>query len=276
MNSWLDINKDSDTEIETLRAHFKGHAYDPHWHDTYLLGVTEQGVQQFQCRKQTHNSTAGGSFLLEPGELHDGTAPLDEGFTYQMLYLPEAIIHRQLGTLFHHLPDNTEIYFGQTLVNDQRLARSISGAFSAIHYQEPRIVREACLDRMLERVTAHAKWRKKASQLTSPVTVAAMVRDYLHANLHQDIMLEQLVVEFGTDRFRLTRAFKKVYGQAPHAYLISLRLNRARQLLSQGVKPADVASDLCFADQSHLGRWFRRVYRLTPASYQRRAQTFQK
>ncbi|NQD58823.1 AraC family transcriptional regulator, partial [Pseudomonas sp. CM25] len=74
----------------------------------------------------------------------------------------------------------------------------------------------------------------------------------------------------GIDRFRLTRAFKAAFGLAPHAYLIQLRLARARRLLAQGQTPAEVAVALGFADQSHLGRWFRRAYQLTPADYRRR------
>lgn len=274
--NWLELSKDKETDIEILRAHFKGHAYDPHWHDSYLLGVTEQGVQQFKCRKKTHNSLIGGSFLLEPGELHDGNAPLDEGFTYQMLYLPVDWIHNQLNSLFHHIPDNSELYFSENLIHDNLLGASISSAFFAIHQQEPRIVQEAYLDQMLERVTVHAEWRKKSIGDTQWPNLASQIRDYLHANLHYDIALNDLVERFGIDRFRLNRVFKQVYEQPPHAYLISLRLNHARKLLAQGISPADVASDLCFADQSHLGRWFRRVYSLTPAVYRRRAQTFQK
>jgi AraC-like DNA-binding protein len=274
--NWLELSKDSDTDIEVLRAHFTGHAYDPHWHDSYLLGVTEQGVQQFKCRKETHNSLAGGSFLIEPGELHDGRSPQDTGFTYQMLYLPVNWINHQLGSLFHNIPDSSELYFNDTLVSDNRLSNSIASAFASIEQKESRIIREACLDQMLERVTIYSEWRKK--QLSNPncPTLANQIRDYLHANIHNDIALNDLVEQFGIDRFHLTRAFSKQYGQPPHAYLITFRLNYARKLLAQGVAPIDVAADLCFADQSHLGRWFRRIYSLTPAMYRRRAQTFQK
>ncbi|WP_262927263.1 helix-turn-helix domain-containing protein [Phytohalomonas tamaricis] len=40
--------------------------------------------------------------------------------------------------------------------------------------------------------------------------------------------------------------------------------------MAVGKSPATVASELGFADQSHLGRWFRRAYGLTPAHYRRR------
>ena len=42
MSNWIDFKQDADTGIESVRAHFVGHAYDPHWHDSFLVGVTEQ------------------------------------------------------------------------------------------------------------------------------------------------------------------------------------------------------------------------------------------
>ncbi len=60
---WIDVAQDADSGIETIRAHFEGHAYDPHWHDSYLVGFTEQGIQQFHYRRQLRNSTPGQVFL---------------------------------------------------------------------------------------------------------------------------------------------------------------------------------------------------------------------
>ena len=39
-NDWIELNRDAETGIETIRAHFEGHAYDPHFHDSYLIGFT--------------------------------------------------------------------------------------------------------------------------------------------------------------------------------------------------------------------------------------------
>ena len=113
--SWVDLAQDEDTGIETIRAHFRGHAYDPHWHDAYLVGFTEQGVQQFHCRKQLNSSLAGQVFLLEPGELHDGHAPEPEGFTYSMLYLDSQWLERELRSLFEQAPADCLPGFRSTL-----------------------------------------------------------------------------------------------------------------------------------------------------------------
>ena len=90
------------------------------------------------------------------------------------------------------------------------------------------------------------------------------------SHLHHDVGMDALALACGVDRFRLTRAFRNAFGLPPHAYLVQLRLARARHLLAKGEQPADVAITLGFADQSHLGRWFVRAYGLTPAAYRKR------
>jgi AraC-like DNA-binding protein len=269
-HNWIDLTQDADTGIETLRAHFKGHAYDPHWHDSYLVGVTERGVQQFNCRRAKHQSTPGKVFLLEPGDIHDGEAPTEDGFTYRMLYLDPQWLERELSALFEDAPLNSQLSFATTLASDTRLAHAISLAFEALHGAELRIVRQSALDGLLERLTTHLHWRTRYAEDPRLPRVAQKAREYLHANARYDIGLDQLAAATGVDRFRLTRAFKAAYGIAPHAYLVQLRLATARRLLARGELPATIAMELGFSDQSHLGRWFVRAYGLTPALYRKR------
>ncbi|TRZ60897.1 AraC family transcriptional regulator [Pseudomonas alloputida] len=270
MSNWIDFKQDADTGIESVRAHFVGHAYDPHWHDSFLVGVTEQGVQQFNCRRVRHRSTPGQVFLLEPGDIHDGLAPTEEGFTYSTLYLEPAWLDQQLRALYEHAPGDSLPSFADTLCHDERLARATALAFRAVHDQDLRIVRQTAMDDLLACLTRHLHWRRRINPDPRLPLTAQRARDFLHANLERDIGLEDLAQACSIDRFRLTRAFKAAFGIAPHAYLIQLRLARARRLLAQGQTPAEVAVALGFADQSHLGRWFRRAYQLTPADYRRR------
>ncbi|PTU02657.1 AraC family transcriptional regulator, partial [Pseudomonas sp. HMWF031] len=251
-HNWIALAQDADTGIETLRAQFEGHAYDPHWHDSYLVGVTEQGVQQFNCRRARHQSTPGKVFLIEPGDIHDGEAPTDDGFTYRMLYLDPRWLQRELAAVFDKAPDHGQLSFANTLATDARLAQATSLAFETLHRGELKIVRQTALDGLLERLTSHLHWRTRYGEDPRLPRVVQKAREYLHANAQYDIGLDQLAAATGVDRFRLTRAFKAAYGIAPHAYLVQLRLAKARRMLAQGEQPAAVAMALGFADQSHL------------------------
>ncbi|SDH99446.1 AraC family transcriptional regulator [Paraburkholderia phenazinium] len=269
-HNWVDLRQHASTGIETLRAHFEGHAYDPHWHDAYLLGFTEQGVQQFECRRARLHSTPGHVFMLEPGDIHDGHAPAQGGFTYSMLYLKPDWLMRELRAWSDEVPVTGQPQFPATLIDDIAFATAIARLFRVLRSEETRFARQAATDSLLDSLTRHLDWRLHHQRDPRLPEVAQRARECLHAHLHDDIGLDELAMACGVDRFRLTRAFKASFGLAPHAYLIQLRLAKARQWLARGVAPAEVAHALCFADQSHLGRWFRRAYGLTPAHYSKR------
>lgn len=132
-----------------------------------------------------------------------------------------------------------------------------------------KIVQQSAMDNLLSQITAHCHWRKRLPSQRQSAAVAHRARDYLYAHMDENVGLSDLARETGTDRFTLTRCFKREFHLAPHAWLIQLRLAKARQLLAHGELPVDVASAVGFADQSHLGRWFQRAYRISPAYYRR-------
>ncbi|MDU1084544.1 MAG: AraC family transcriptional regulator, partial [Leclercia adecarboxylata] len=252
-----------------IKAHFEGHAYDPHWHDSYLVGITLSGTQQFHCRRERHRSHPGDAFLLEPGEIHDGDAPVAGGFTYLTFYLDERWLTNTLHGLYDSTPGSYSLHFTQTLTREPHLVRTIGDTFATLHNDEMKIVQQSTMDNLLAQLTSHCHWRKKLPSQVQSAAVAHRARDYLYAHLGDNIGLSDLARETGTDRFTLTRCFKREFHLAPHAWLIQLRLAKARQFLARGDQPVDVAAALGFADQSHLGRWFQRAYRITPAHYRR-------
>lgn len=266
---WLDFAYHRDTGIETLQAHFEGHAYDPHWHDSYLVGVTQQGVQRFSCGRRRHDSTPGKVMLLAPGEVHDGDAPAAGGFTYQALYLSPQWLDASLRELFEEVPSHFQLGFASPLLDDPRLAEAITHAFRCVHQGASRLERDSALDQLLDQLTRPLRWRAPVETACRLPQAVLRARDYLHAHSAEDISLAALAEAAGMDRFRLTRAFRSAFGLPPHAYLVQWRLVQARRLLRQGLAPASVAATVGFADQSHLGRWFRRAFGLTPAHYRR-------
>lgn len=267
-SDWLRMRRDQETGIESVHAHFQGHAYDPHDHDEMLMGITQQGVQQFSCNRSLHVSTPGRAILIEPGAVHDGHAPEKEGFTYAMLYLPQSYVSGITERLGLGDASALQAAFHSTLTDDVQLIGAIQQAFAAVHQNEGRLARDQSLDQLLGTLSRHLYLKASSLRRDSPLELQR-ARDFLHAQMAHDVSLEELATYSGVDRFRLTRQFKKAFGQSPHAYLVRLRLRAARAMLARGMAPVEVAAEVGFADQSHLGVWFRRAFRMTPAAYRK-------
>lgn len=76
-----------------------------------------------------------------------------------------------------------------------------------------------------------------------------------------------IAAQAGLRRESFTRRFTQRVGMPPHAYRLADRLNAARQRLREGAVLAELAAELGFADQSHLGRHFRRMFGTSPRAY---------
>lgn len=96
----------------------------------------------------------------------------------------------------------------------------------------------------------------------------------MQTDFSSKLSVEQLARAVGLSPFHFSRLFHAAIGKSPHQFLLGLRLNHARLLLSTAGEErsiAEVAAQSGFADQTHLARHFRRAYGLSPLEF-RRAQ----
>jgi AraC-like DNA-binding protein len=83
------------------------------------------------------------------------------------------------------------------------------------------------------------------------------------------LSLDTLAARVGLSKCHLARQFARHVGAAPLRYQNERRLQAAARLLSAGWRPIDVAHHLCFADQAHLSRLFKRRFGVPPRAYAR-------
>ncbi len=78
---------------------------------------------------------------------------------------------------------------------------------------------------------------------------------------------DEIALRRGLARESYIRNFSRRFDMPPYAYALVERLNEARDRLRSGDAIAAVAADTGFADQSHFGRHFLRVFGATPRAY---------
>lgn len=97
----------------------------------------------------------------------------------------------------------------------------------------------------------------------------AQMRAALQDGLPEKITLAELSERVGLSQFHAARMFTAHLGVSPHEYQILLRVERAKELLLEGLAVTEVAALVGFADQSHLHRYFKRYVHVTPGEYRR-------
>lgn len=95
-------------------------------------------------------------------------------------------------------------------------------------------------------------------------------KELMAANLTGNITLAELAKACELSVRHFTRAFRGSTGMSPHAWLLNLRIEKAKQLLTDSRRTlVDIAFDCGFADQSHFTRVFRRSIGMSPGAWRR-------
>jgi AraC family transcriptional regulator len=104
---------------------------------------------------------------------------------------------------------------------------------------------------------------------TMPRARLRCVVEYVEENLGAIPTLEKMAAVAGLSPYHFARQFKRATGLPPHQYVITRRVDRAKQLLetNDDISLAQVATRVGFSDQSQFSHHFKRLVGLTPGQF---------
>jgi AraC-like DNA-binding protein len=190
--------------------------------------------------------------VKEPGDVHRDLAH-DGPTTWTVVMLPAQDVLRVRD-------EGKVVAVPQLEAGDERAA-PFHRLHDAVCVGADRLSLEVAL---AEAIATLARLSHANRDYTRPVRRAL---DYLRGRLAEPITLDDLASYTELDKFHLCRAFRAQIGMPPHAYLTHLRIQRAQELLAQGVRASELAPRVGLYDQSQLTRHFRRIVGMTPARY---------
>ena len=94
--------------------------------------------------------------------------------------------------------------------------------------------------------------------------------DFIDANLSSTLRVSDLASNANLSRSHFARAFRRSFGESPHAYIVRMRLQCAQTMLLTSVAPLQqIALDCGLSDQSHFSRLFTRLVGEAPGAWRR-------
>jgi AraC-like DNA-binding protein len=247
--------------LERVEAHFCGHRFDPHRHDTYAVGFTIRGVQSFRYRGAARHSVAGQIFVLHPDEVHDGRAGTRASFHYRIAYVAPSAIHAALGEA-GPLP-----FVRDVVSNNEGLARAIVPALDDLDCALDDMRRDQIATDIADALAGADVSRAPKPAPARHARAVAIARELLDGSVANGLNSTELEAATGLSRYDLSRQFRACLGTSPYRYLVMRRLDRARELIRKRVSLAEAALACGFADQSHLTRHFKKAYGVSPGRW---------
>lgn len=90
---------------------------------------------------------------------------------------------------------------------------------------------------------------------------------FIDQHFAERIDLDNIADEAYFSKYHFMRLFKKIYGKAPHQYLIAVRIEKSRLLLRAGTSVSDACAAVGFESLTSFSGLFKRMVGLSPSAF---------
>src|SRR5258706_9622189 len=93
---------------------------------------------------------------------------------------------------------------------------------------------------------------------------------YIIQHFNENISLQQLATHCHVSAFHFSRLFRMIMKMSPHRYLLSIRLQHAKTLVTTSEKPVgEIAFQCGFNSLEHFATAYKQQFKLSPTLYRR-------
>lgn len=238
-----------DAELNVEAYHFQGimQKFPNHFHEYYVIGFIEKGQRLLSCKNKEYTIEPGDLLLFNPHDNHaceqiDGKT-LDyrciniqpenmskaifeiTGKEYLPYFTPQVVFHSELVTVLRELH--------QMMIEEDKAFRKEEIYFFL-------------LEQLVEEYTEQQVPESRAEQSMEVKAIC----EFLEEHYMENITLADLCKLTGLSKYYLLRSFTRQKGISPYSYLETIRIEKAKKMLEQGLLPMEAALQTGFADQN--------------------------
>lgn len=255
-----------DKELNIEAYNFKGikQKFPNHFHEYYVIGFIKNGRRHLSCKNKEYDIKNGDLILFNPHDNHTCEQIDGRALDYRCLNIkPDAM--KQI--VFEITGKNYMPYFTEPVIFNNDIVTSLQELYFMIMQGEKDFKKEEIFLFIIEQlITEYAK-PISAAVIQEINTEIKTVCDFLEKNYMKNITLNDPSNLTGISKYNLVRSFTKQKGISPYSYLESIRIDKSRKFLENGISPIEVALNTGFTDQSHFSKFFKKFIGLTPKQY---------
>lgn len=233
--------------------------FSMHFHDTYSIGITHQGLYKSRNKNNTFDFYANSTRVNNPYELHGG---ISQNWFNHYFYPSVELMSEIYFEIFY---EKKEPIFEKHIINDLLLYSKLRDVFKSIIYKKDYIVLETyCIDALSYLIKKYTVVGKQLDSHFNNNIVITKSIELINDTLYNSPSLDELSTNIGLSKYHFIRIFKEEIGLTPHQYIINKKVENARKLIEKGYSIIEASIESGFNDQSHFNRNFKRIFDFSP------------
>lgn len=262
-----------------LRAHYAVHyrsmsrsAWTVEARPDYYCLFMLDGELQYQIDDKTGTIQKRNGLLLDPGKAATASGKASRFLTLA----PSSSYVLDCAARTGLVKSDAIVSFRTTLIEQsERLAQLISNLVDELNDEEAgqEVVVAALIEQVIVQLLRHHTNVRRSDELelSRAGLVDRRIRraiELMYAHLNRDLPLDEIAASAYLSPFHFSRVFKKLTGATPHAYLATLRANRAQELLAKtDISITEVSARVGYTSSSHFTKAFRQSTGMTPRAF---------
>lgn len=255
-----------------------------HCHDFIEIVIILKGKGHFLINGTEIPITEGNVLLLNPGTYHKSIPAPSHTLTECYLAFTDVEFvntPKNFIPLFHgqkilgKLPEKTkkEIFQLCGAMNQESQSRNTGRYLMLKAY----LIQILCLLLRFDQQEELSDERHmQGYEFKSPnkTYVVQQIMKYMEAHYREKISLDQIAENMYLSPFYISKLFKSETGDTPINYLISLRMEKAKELLDRNpvLSIQEAAAQVGYEDAYHFSKLFKKYYGLSPMYYKARIE----
>lgn len=260
------IYYDNDLNLEAYNLSGIVQKFPNHFHDYYVIGFIEGGKRHLCCKNKEYDLSKGDMILFNPRDNHFCAPINNEVLDYRAVNIKPEVMK---AAVYEITGQNYMPHFIQNVVYQSDIAILIRTLYDSIIYNTSKLEKEETLFFLLEQILQEYTTPFEEIEISEPNHQIKLLCTYMEEHIYDNITLDKLLSMTNFSKSYLLRSFTKQVGVSPYRYLQTIRIERAKKFLEQGIAPVEAADMAGFSDQSHFTNFFKEFIGVTPKQYQR-------
>lgn len=244
-----------------------GHRFGPNKRNAYVIHVIESGKGKLEIDGKTCYLKEGDAFALKPDEEAWYTADCQEPWTYlwvgfQGMKAEECVVNAGFGGgnhVIHNVEYSSLLNYVTKMLETHNLSYSNSlrrCAYLQMFFAE-------LIDRHNEQIVG-----VELMENGPGVEFAKRLLVHITENYMEKIRINELAYEMGINRCYLSNSFKRLTGYSPSEYLVQIRMEKAKSLLTKTDYSINrIASQVGYSDSLAFSKIFKSRFGESPKKY---------